>query len=152
MDVWSYIAPLGNLLAGWWLLDGAQHEPFVAARVPIGPEPFDVEPNPNGPGLLYRYTVRVDLAAFIAPAHYPDFQTYTGVPAVATIASVGFSADGLAANAQVPTVIARVEEGKLMITATTIADDLGVDPIPTIVDAIDVAWIVDARDPSKVTS
>jgi hypothetical protein len=28
-DIWSYIAPAGNLLAGWWLMDGQQHERFV---------------------------------------------------------------------------------------------------------------------------
>ena len=29
MDTWSYLAPVLNLLAGWWLMSGYQHERFV---------------------------------------------------------------------------------------------------------------------------
>ena len=28
-DAWSYLAPIGNLLAGWWLLGDRQHERFI---------------------------------------------------------------------------------------------------------------------------
>jgi hypothetical protein len=152
-DVWSYIAPLGNLLAGWWLLDSAQHERFVTSHAVIGPEPFTAEPNPADPSeLLYRYTARIDLSPFVAPGHFPDFQTFTGVPAVATLASVRFSSAGGAAAAHIEGLVASVEEGTLIITVTAIANDLGTLPIPTIVDALEVAWMVDTREPSKTTS
>src|SRR5262249_14323104 len=39
-DAWSYIAPAGSLLAGWWLLGDQQHERFVAGRVVISPDSF----------------------------------------------------------------------------------------------------------------
>lgn len=29
VDLWSYIAPFGNLLAGWWLMRDEQHQRFV---------------------------------------------------------------------------------------------------------------------------
>src|SRR5262249_56031979 len=30
-DAWSYIAPIGNVLAAWWLLSDQQHERFITA-------------------------------------------------------------------------------------------------------------------------
>ena len=46
-DVWTYLAPAANLLAGWWLLSDRQHERFVAGRTVI---PVD-QPNKVNPAL-----------------------------------------------------------------------------------------------------
>ena len=41
-DAWSYLAPAANLLSGWWMLRGLQHERFVTGRCVL--EDFKVEP------------------------------------------------------------------------------------------------------------
>ena len=91
-DVWTYLAPAANLLAGWWLLSDRQHERFVAGRtvIPVD-QPSGV--NPVLPlELQYRYTAEIDLQNVIALDHREDFKTFAGVPAVATISSIALSA------------------------------------------------------------
>jgi len=156
-DAWSYIAPLGNLLAGWWLLGKSQHEPFVAGRVKIGPEPSKVteKADPAGPQLVCEYTVRVDLSDSIATAHFADFKTFIGVPAVATLAGVSASVAGSAGGVRIDAVSAKVEQGVLIITLIAVAVDprpSPADPIPTLFESVEVAWMVDTRQPSTDTS
>jgi hypothetical protein len=148
-DAWTYIAPIGNLLAGWWLLGDQQHERFVANHTSIPADSFEAEPNSGVPGeFIYRYSVTFKLTDFIAPSHFPDFETFKGVPVVASIESIRFLAT--AGSARVDALTARVHDGKLTITVTVLAPDPGTpptDPIPTVIETLDVAWMVDTAKP-----
>src|SRR5262249_19103467 len=116
-DAWSYIAPAGNLLAGWWLLGDQQHERFVAGRVVISPDSFTSASNKaasaGAPELIYRYEGRIGLSRIVAPEHFPDFQRFQDVPAVATITSIHRTVAGAAARIGLPT--ANVHNGELRI-------------------------------------
>ncbi len=48
-DVWTYLAPAANLLAGWWLLSDRQHERFVAGRTVIPVDPARIRSEPRCP-------------------------------------------------------------------------------------------------------
>ena len=156
-DAWSYVAPVANLLTGWWLLGDRQHERFVAGRTAIPREAFKAEPGPAGGGgvatLVYTYTAKVDLETVVASADFPDFETFQDVPAVATIGSIVPSVDGKKGNARVGSVRAEVVAGELTLTVSAVADDLrgpAGGPEPSILDAIEVSWMVDTAEPVTV--
>jgi hypothetical protein len=152
-DVWSYLAPIGNLLAGWWLLSDLQHQRFVAGRSAIAPESFKPYPSqalaaprawwrwgaPVGGGeTVYRCEKRISLSPFMGSAYFPDFQTFTDVPAVSTISSISGSA--VSAEARIRLVGTKVRNGELTITLEAVT------PSPEL-PVVEVAWIVDTQQP-----
>lgn len=151
-DAWSYIAPVGNLLAGWWLMSGLQHERFVAGFT----REFirDGPPTKTAAGdVQYVYVSEVPLANVVAAEHFEDFQTFRGVPAVATIRTARLTVP----DATIESVTATVNEvtpglltggrpGVLVLRVTIVAPDPGI-PIPSVVEALEVAWMVDTQDP-----
>jgi len=148
-DAWTYLAPAANLLAGWWLLSDRQHERFVAGRTVIPVDQPSV--NPVLPlELQYLYTAEIDLQNVIALDHREDFKTFAGVPAVATISSIAFSADGKTNDARVEGLTAKVTGGTLTITLTVMANNLVVTP--SVLDALEVTWMVDTQEPSTSAS
>ena len=148
-DAWTYLAPAANLLAGWWLLSDRQHERFVAGRTVIPVDQPSV--NPVLPlELQYLYTAEIDLQNVIALDHREDFKTFAGVPAVATISSIAFSADGKTNDARVEGLTAKVTGGTLIITLTVMANNLVVTP--SVLDALEVTWMVDTQEPSTSAS
>jgi hypothetical protein len=158
-DIWSYIAPAGNLLTGWWLLDGRQHEPFVSGRATIPIDQFEADPDPAStvtppalPDLVYRYEATIKLKDLIAPDSFEDFKTFSDVPVVATIRSFRLSAAGTTANARILSIQAVVEEGALIVLVTAGAADtrtVDTDPIPSVLTDLEVAWIVGTQ-PSPI--
>jgi hypothetical protein len=152
-DAWSYIAPVGNLLGGWWLMSGLQHERFVAG--------FTREFAPDGPPtktaegyIQHIYVSEVPLADIVAAEHFEDFQTFKDVPAVATIRTARLTApnaaiEGVTAtvNDVAPGFVTRGKPGILTLKVTIVAPDPGVVPIPPVLDALEVAWMVDTQDP-----
>jgi hypothetical protein len=149
-DAWTYLAPAANLLAGWWLLSDRQNERFVAGRTLFPVERFDRAVHPILPlQLQYRYVGEIDLLRVVALDHQDDFKTFAGVPAVATISSVALSAAGAANGARVEGLTAKVTGGTLTITVTAAAD---VAVVPSVLDVLEVAWMVDTQEPSTSAS
>jgi hypothetical protein len=147
-DIWSYIAPIGNLLAGWWLLDDFQHERFVTGRTALPPQ--WVQADVVGANIEYRFSGRIDLSPQIASALIADFEVFAGVPAVASLATVTPTADGLASATHVTSLTARVDGRYLLLEVQAAGQDLRplpTDPIPQVLEALDVAWMVDTQKP-----
>src|SRR5262249_17105998 len=136
-DAWSYVAPIANLLAGWWLLGDLQHERFVVGYAEIAPDSFTTSQNKAAPELLYRYETSIGLSRFVAPEHFPDFQRFTDVPAVATITSIRRTAAGAAA--QFSPLRAKVSNGDLTITLDAVVPHAPGHPILPIFDTIESA-------------
>ena len=144
-DAWSYIAPIGHALTAWWLLGGRQHERFVAGMTST----FRETPGTTGAVVL---TANIPLSPLIARDHWEDFQTFTDVPAVASIASIEWSAQGQTAGAEVAGIRAVVVAGdpfigsmltlEIHITTTGALGD--VSPVK----AIQVAWMIDTQKPA----
>lgn len=147
-DAWSYVAPIGNLLAGWWLLNDSQHERFIAGRAAVPTGSFEIVSPPAAPEIVYQYVVEVELADFVGPDHFIDFQSFTGVPAVATIGSIRWSAEGVAAHARIGGLRANVDQGMLILSFTAVADAPVVDPPPSVLGALELAWVVDTAKPN----
>jgi hypothetical protein len=152
-DAWSYVAPVANLLTGWWLLGDRQHERFITGHTTIARNAFKAEPGPaamgGGPGLKYKYSAKVNLGQVVARAHFPDLETYKRVPAVATIGAIVASADGMLANARVASHGAEVIAGELVLTVNAIADDRrgrAGGPAPPVLDSLEIAWMVDTAE------
>jgi hypothetical protein len=149
-DAWSYVAPVGNLLAGWWLLDDRQHQRFVVGRVVIPRDSFKTSPTGAAavmaPELVYQYETRIGLSRLVAPEHFPDFQRFTNVPAVATITSIRRTAAGAAARIGPPR--AKVLNGELTIRLEAAAPHAPGGPIPPILDELEIVWIVDTQEPA----
>ncbi|MBN1612076.1 MAG: hypothetical protein JW940_35925 [Polyangiaceae bacterium] len=169
VDVWSYVAPFGNLLSGWWLLGDRQHERFVTGMA----ESFErvregaVAPShralalrrPGQREALFRQVI--PLSRHIAPDHVESFEGYTGVRAVATLASGPLVPGNGGHPYRVIGISAIVQAGLLTI-------DVAARPVhhhrqhrrhhrppsssseaPT---ALRVAWLVDTQDPKASTS
>jgi hypothetical protein len=148
-DFWSYIAPFANLLTGWLLLRFSQSERFVTGfadeLVPVGQRLGAI----LGGGTqeqLYDFAQTVDLELCVAPDHFPDFEVFTEVPAVASTAKLAFTDAAIAAGASLRLVSAAVTDGELAVTATVVIPaPLGAvfrDPA-TLLDTLTIAWIVD---------
>jgi len=153
-DVWSYLAPIGNVLAGWWLMDGRQHERFVAGRGELKAKRFEVITAVPAGKLGFRYRSTVELGQMIGPVHFEDFRGFTGVPAVATLSTFKFKDVGLKASAKISGVTAEVERGRLIIHVTVIAEaipDFAVDPVPSPLESAEFAWMVDTDKPATIT-
>jgi hypothetical protein len=163
-DIWSYIAPVANLYTGWFLLRNVQHERFITgfAKDFQASFPFrgvllsastDTLP-PGGssdrePERLFTFRQELDLLPFIAPDHRDSFQSFEGVPAVASIAQVTWAA-GLddPADRRVVGLAAVVEDGILIITVTVAISNLKELPRQdAVLSALVAAWIVDTAEP-----
>ena len=147
-DTWSYIAPFGNLLAGWWLLDGRQHERFVVGRTPLSAGAAVITPVEGTTRFAYQFSAAVDLTTVLAEEHAADFVGFTDVPAVASLASVTFTSAAPTHDAAITAVTAAVTSGVLVLVVTAEAegesDGSGGSVAPDILTALDVAWIVDS--------
>jgi hypothetical protein len=147
-DTWSYIAPFGNLLAGWWLLDGRQHERFVVGRTPLSVRKAETRKIEGTTRFSYRFSAVIDLTTMLAEEHAPDFVGFTNVPAVASLTSVQWTPAAAAQHAVITGITAEVAGGVLelavMADATGEIDGSGTSVAPDILTALDVAWLVDS--------
>ena len=146
-DAWSYIAPFGNLLGGWWLLGDFQSERFVTGRTPMPLDPVMV--TASGSDLSYRYLLTLDLSRVIGRSHLPAFGAFKDVPVVATVASFVLADDGVSANARITGVTAQVvgTDLEIRVSATGLDLSTATNPIPAFFRSLDVAWMVDTQEP-----
>jgi hypothetical protein len=137
-DIWSYLAPPGNVLTGYWLLSGRQHERFVTG---LTPSLAFVERR----GRRYTYAATVDLGPALAPDYVEDFRAKTAVPAIAVIREAVPSAIGESTRVRIVAVSARVDAGELTIEVTVRVTAPGPSrpPGPALFDRLAVAWMVD---------
>jgi hypothetical protein len=147
MDTWSYLAPAFNVLAGWWLMSGYQHERFVMGLtsefVPLPPEFI------GGNKVRHAYVGTVHLERLMAPASFAEFAAFDEAAAVVTTRELKLSPAGVVANATVENVSAVERGGHLEIRVVILADDPGVNPPPAVVDSIDMAFLVDTHKPDS---
>jgi len=153
-DIWSYIAPLTNLLAGWFLLRNSQRERFVTGiasdfqlvrKLGGGSD----APPDETPRHFFLFRQAIDLAPFIAPDYLDSFQSFERVPAVASIAQVTFGP--ALENPDTRRLIGPtpvVEDGILIITVIIAVFNIEELPPPeAVVLALSAAWIVDTAQP-----
>jgi hypothetical protein len=147
-DAWSYVAPIGNILTGWWLLGDRQHERFIAGLT------SDISEGVNDAGETILSGV-VDLAPLLASEHLDDFLAFTApkpagkglvVPAIATIASIDWTQAAIDVNARAISVSA-VVIGRALALEIGVATDAPLAGAPA-VTAVKVAWVVDTTEPS----
>jgi len=151
-DIWSYIAPAGNLLAGWWLMDGRQHERFVVGFTSEFAREYPVQTSTGH--LRHVYVAEVPMSKVVAPIHFDDFQTFKDVPAAATIRTATLNDPNAAiesvtatVNEVTPGLVTRGKPGILLLKVAVVAPDPGVPSPPSVVDRLEVAWMVDTQDP-----
>ncbi|MBT8341961.1 MAG: hypothetical protein HKP58_04855 [Desulfatitalea sp.] len=141
LDVWSYTAPLANLLTGWWLLSGRQHERFITGVTDLKNVTVqDFVYKKDRQRHLYAALSVEDLSPRIAPDHLQDFRTLQNVPAVATIQSVEFADESLDL-APVSLLETAVIYGHLRILVQMPSN------LPAL-KKLQVAWMVDTQDPA----
>ncbi|MGD8588230.1 MAG: hypothetical protein PVG22_05305 [Chromatiales bacterium] len=180
-DAWSYLAPVANLLTGWWLLDDQQHERFVTGIT--GLQDFEVFTEPPESvhllagnsentsddimlevassaeqrliGQRALYVATVDLSTLVGREHLADFQTFTKVPALATLRVVEFASEVVeeADSPQIELLMAEVKQGILWLSVRVSAVlSLGTSPqppqLPPLLNRLEVAWAVDTQEPS----
>ena len=141
-DIWSYLAPIGNILTAFWLFGDRQNERFITGvtTVKAGVTLTEV------PGQTFRQFENVDLSPRIAPDHRDDFETFKDVRVVATV-----GATRLPAGAEVRSIGASVRRGRLQLTFDVVTA-APVTTGPTALGEVDVAWIVDTADPTPPPS
>jgi hypothetical protein len=144
-DAWSYLAPIGNALAAWWLLGGRQHERFVTGitTVRLGSTRLHDE----GGTQFLRYHTQVKLVGRVGEDHFEDFETFSDVPAVATIGGVRLTSEAAGLDPRVDRLRARVDEGVLKLSFRIV---FGSPPslVPSNLGDVDVAWMVDTEPPA----
>lgn len=140
-DIWSYLAPIGNVLTGWWLFGDRQNERFVSgvttAKVVITATPSAVQQ-------VFHCLETFELTKRIGADHREDFETFKGVPVVATIASTRF-VNGI--DAAVTSLTAAVDGGTLIVSFDVVTTAPVGSP-PESIGEVDIAWIVDTSKPS----
>ncbi len=134
LDVWSYTAPFANLLTGWWLLGGRQHERLITGTA------RDFKALEDIPGIFYA---TVDLSAYIAPEHRRAFQAFQNVPAVATIRSVVFEDEAVK-----PPLVSLLRAAVLRELNNHLLIIVRGPSRRTRLKKLEVAWSVDTRKPS----
>jgi hypothetical protein len=140
-DIWSYIAPFGSLLTGWWLFNEQQHEQFVT-----GISDQFVEQPTLAPAEQRVFVVSFDLGPFIAPGHIEDFRTFAGVPVVASAMGEWLAAlSALGADNVALSTLVELGVLTIVVTATSSTKSLPQEPLPRPT----VAWMVDVRDPQR---
>ncbi len=137
LDIWTYTAPLANLLTGWWLLNGRQHHRFITGTTNLEEALYRAGHLRNGQCQL---DLVVDLSAYIAPEHLPDFKTFEQVPALATIRSKEF-ASATAVEPVVSLHQVSVVQDKLWIIVRVSKSQLQLKQL-------EIAWVVDTQKPS----
>lgn len=147
MDAWSYLAPLGNLLTGWWLMSELQHERFITGVTKsfVPRAPVDL----GGGKERHEYVSTVNLARYMPPGYFAEFATFDEVRAVVTPAVLTVSAAGAAKNTTVEVVSAAVRNGFLEIHLRALSDI--VPPGEPVFDAIEIAWLVDTHKPESAS-
>ncbi len=154
LDIWSYLAPAGNLLSGWWLLHNRQHERFITGFAELKPFTFAGAPFllTAGPRPL-TFVASIDLLEQIAPDYVEDFEGFTGVPAVASVRQLTLTPGGVAAGAALQSLTAVVDGGALRITASVTAPAPNINAVGArLIDRFEVAWIVDTNPPPDASS
>ena len=157
-DIWSYLAPFGNLLAGWWLLGGRQHERLLAGTTamavteatPSEPDGFTATSDllaPGGPEIRYEFRMRVAVSSLVGDDHRPDFQGFGLVPVVATVKSVSLT--GAVPGASVTSHSAVITHGSLDLAVTVVGPDPrvppAIPPVPVAIKSLEVAWVMDTQ-------
>jgi len=143
-DIWSYLAPIGNVLTAWWLFGDRQNERFITGvtTVKVG-----VEATAASNQLTFPQSESVDLSRRVALDHRPDFETFKGVPVVATVGATRLTGLG----GEVHGVHASVRKGKLRLSFDVVTPA----PIagrPASLGEVDIAWIVDTAEPPTTPS
>jgi hypothetical protein len=133
-DIWSYIAPIGNLLTGWWLFGDRQTERFVSGVTTVE---VPVDAAAPASQVVFRCSEIVELSKRIANDDRDDFESFTRVPVVATIGS-----SRLATGATVQGLEASVSGGRLTLSFSVVTS-APVAGRPASLGEVDIAWIVD---------
>ena len=143
-DIWSYLAPIGNVLTAWWLFGDRQNERFITGvtTVKVG-----IAATATVPGQSFRQFERVDLSNRVGADHRADFETFKGVPVAATVAAARLTS-GL--GAEVQGIAPSVHRGRLHLSFDVTTTVPLVGPLP--LGEVDVAWIVDTAEPPTATS
>jgi hypothetical protein len=131
-DAWTYLAPIGNILAAWWLLSDRQHERFMTGVTTIKLDERE------------RHRVPVSLGDQIGTDYYEDFKTFAGVPVVATVGAIRLSSEGVAVNPRIEELRARVSEGVLTLSFRVVP---GSGSLSSNLGEVDIAWMVDTDKP-----
>lgn len=143
-DIWSPLAPLGNLFTGWWLLRHQQHERFLSGTAVVPARPVEGRRSPHPFATRRHYEARVDLLSLVARDHVDDFRGFVQVPVLATFASPYWCAQCRAAGGEL-SLSARVELGILILSVGVRgARHFRLPQTPP-----EVAWVVDTRDPKR---
>ena len=155
LDIWSYLAPVGNVLTGWWLLDSTQRDRFVTGTEEnflVVQPPLFVLASASSSQRRVRstYIAQVDLTTRIASGHIDDFRTYTNVPAVATIASASLRPELQGDAFTIENLSARVDAGILTITLVAVVGPsrFGLTKRDHAFSTLEVAWLVDTKAPN----
>jgi hypothetical protein len=133
-DAWSYLAPIANVLAAWWLLGDRQHERFVTGVTRVSLAAGD--PSTSG-GAVQKFRAKVALSKTIAADHFADFETFSDVPAVATFGAIRATGGGAIGAPHLERLRARVRGGEL---------GLGFDAVPLPAE-VEILWMVDTAKP-----
>jgi hypothetical protein len=143
-DIWSYLAPLGNVLTAWWLFGDRQNDRFVTGvtTVKVG---VDATATPGQ--LTFPQSESVDLSPRVALDHRPDFETFRGVPVVATVGATRLTGLG----GEVHGVHASVRKGTLHLSFNVVTP-APVAGRPASLGEVDIAWIVDTAEPPTTPS
>lgn len=147
-DAWSYLAPVANVFAAWWLLGNRQHERFVTGITTMKLEKG--QPRTESGSTVYRYRAAVDLSGRMGSDHYEDFATFLGVPAVASFAATRLTLDGAALDPRPEGLSARIDRGVLRLSFNIVPAVLASLPASTLGE-VDVAWMVDTAKPADTT-
>ncbi|HJZ78575.1 MAG TPA: hypothetical protein VKE51_42900 [Vicinamibacterales bacterium] len=146
-DIWSYLAPIANIAAIWWLLDDQQHQRFITGVTDVDLE--HVRAHATHGRTMYRYRVEVDLKKQVAPDHVADFETFADVPVVATFQAIEWSDAAKAIDPRVERLSARVDEGRLKLAFYVVpARTYKRRPYPTDLGKVHIAWMVDTDQPT----
>lgn len=152
-DVWSYLAPIANVAAGWWLLSDRQHQRFVTGVTTVKLANVRAHASHGHTAYHYKIEVDLDLKRQIAPDHVADFETFANVPVVATVKSIDWSDSARPLSPNIQRLTARVEEGRLKLTFYVVpAPGYKRRPYPTELGAVDIAWMVDTDRPTITPS
>lgn len=156
LDLWSHLAPIGNVLTGWWLLRDSQQERFatgIADAFRPGRRDLFALAATSGSSTHIRstYVAQIDLAAHVAADHIDDLRTFTKVPALATLVSATLRDELKSGAFRIRGISASVDAGILTITVVVYfgPSRFGVTSRDSIFSDLTVAWAVDTRAPKR---
>jgi hypothetical protein len=141
-DIWSYIAPIGNVLTGWWLFGDRQTERFVSGVTTVK---VPVDATAPAPQVVFHHSETVELSKRIAKDDRDDFKSFKRMPVVAT-----FGSSRLSAGATVQGLDASVSGGRLTLSFSVVTP-APVAERPASLGEVDIAWIVDTAKPTNDT-